>query len=206
MPFISDIFDLTPKINTDKSYIRSYPHLLDFFQNKKTITEADFVCGAHMVYGWMPTILDLYPLAPNQSFEMGPELLMRARKDGKLVEAGFESLKGMVNNSLIGASKLLHFVAPDKFPIWDTNIYAFYVLGKRHPEKITRPAHQQVNQIHHYLCYLESLKEIQTDKKFIKFHQEVNTALGYTVSKLRAIELVMFNNAPGFIKPPKKAK
>lgn len=32
--------------------------------------------------------------------------------------------KGMVNNSIIGASRPLHFTAPAHYPIWDSRIYS----------------------------------------------------------------------------------
>jgi hypothetical protein len=193
-----DFFDLDPKIKNN-SYIKSYPHLISFFQ-KDTLNEADFVCGAHMVYGWMPTILDLYPLAPNQNFEKGAELLLQA-KNGAFSDNDIETLKKIVNNSLIGASKLLHFVAPFKFPIWDTKTYAFYVLGKRSTEKINRPRHNSVNSIEQYNNFREMLYQITLDSRFCNLCTNVRTALGYKVSSLRTIELVMFNNSPDFNHP-----
>ncbi len=58
---MQDIFLLEPqtKVDRKKSYIRSYPHILAQLQTESALTERDFVCGAHIVYGWMPTILDL---------------------------------------------------------------------------------------------------------------------------------------------------
>ena len=41
------------------SYIRSYPHMLEYFRDIPQLTEKDVVVGAHMVYGWMPTIVHL---------------------------------------------------------------------------------------------------------------------------------------------------
>jgi len=57
-----DVFDLehTTNIVADDSYIVSYPHLLGYFSAKTSLGAEDVVCGAHMVYGWMPTILELY--------------------------------------------------------------------------------------------------------------------------------------------------
>lgn len=31
-------------------------------------------------------------------------------------------MKKIVNNSMVGASKLMHFLNPDKYPMWDSNI------------------------------------------------------------------------------------
>ena len=76
-----NIFDLEPhtQVLQDDSYIISYPHILSYFSALETIGGADVVRGAHMVYGWMPTVLDLYPETPNKTLIEIAEILTQAK-------------------------------------------------------------------------------------------------------------------------------
>ena len=189
---MADVFDLEPhtRIFPNDSYILSYPHILSYFSAKKKFDAADIIRGAHMVYGLMPTILDLYHEPPNPSLAEGADLVTKAKYTGALTDQEISSLARLVNNSLVGASKLLHFVAPDEFAIWDSNIYSFIFEKK--------PYHYRVNKVTNYRIYLSMLSSIQGDPRFKAFHASVNAKVGYAVSPLRAIELVMYLNAPVF--------
>jgi hypothetical protein len=184
-----DIFTLEPTTNipTDSSYIVSYPYLRNFFAGKARFEVEDIVCGAHMVYGWMPTALDLYSNPPNISLQAGADLLTKAKIQGSLLEGEIEILASLVNNSVVGASKLLHFALPTSFAIWDSNIYAFIFQEKAH--------HYRVNCASPYKSYLGQLELYRLDARFPQFHESVNKKIGYDVSGLRALELIMFLNA-----------
>lgn len=116
-------------------------------------------------------------------FDLAAELLTQVRHTGIVSDRDLAALRGLVNNSLVGASKLLHFVAPGHFAIWDSNIYAFVFEEQPHPYRL--------NKIEKYHIYLEKLGSLQRDARFDSFHQSVNSKIGYQVSKLRALELVM---------------
>jgi hypothetical protein len=187
-----DVFDLEPRtpVPRGSSYISSYPYLLSYFTSKEVLEPADLVRGAHMAYGWMPTILELYPEPPNLDLVGGAQLLTRAKHDGALSDADLCSLASLINNSLVGASKLLHFVAPTQFAIWDSKIYAFVFEEKPHSHRVQKVAN--------YRHCLNRLVQLQNDPRFDTFHESVNAKVGYDVSSLRALELVMFLNAPVF--------
>lgn len=189
---MTDVFDLEPhtRVLQDNSYILSYPHILSYFSGKMTFDAADVVRGAHMVYGWMPTVLELHPETPNDDLATGATILTKAKDTGVLSDEEIASLCAIVNNSLVGTSKLLHFVAPDRFAIWDSKIYAFVFQKKPH--------NYRVNEVATYRRYLSLLADIRSDSRFDAFHESVNGKIGYAVSPLRAIELVMFLNAPEF--------
>jgi hypothetical protein len=188
-----DVFDLerTTEILRDDPYVAAYPHLVDFFATKPAFEPGDVVCGAHMVYGWMPTVLELYPDPNGTDLIASAALLERARKDGKLGEGEVAHLVALVNNSLVGVSKLLHFVAPTSFAIWDSRVYSFV-----HEE---RPHNYRVNNVAKYFDYLERLRSLKDSLAFNPFHKSVKTKLGYEVSPLRALELIMFLNAPVYM-------
>jgi hypothetical protein len=187
-----DVFDLEPNttIMQDDSYIVSYPHLLSYFASKQVFVAEDVVRGAHMAYGWMPTILALYPKATKIDFQIGAKLLSKAKNKGLLTDDEIAQLASLINNSLVGASKLLHFVSPDYFPIWDSKIYAFVFNEKPH--------NYRVSQVSKYRQYLGKLEQLRKHSRFPKFHSSVSSKVGYQVSELRALELVMFLNAPAF--------
>lgn len=185
---MTDIFNLEPNtiIPKHNSYILSYPHIINYFAAKEApFCPEDVVCGAHMVYGWMPTVLDLYPKKINLSD--AAKLLNKAKANGDLTNEELMQLASLINNSLVGASKLLHFVRPDKFAIWDSKIYYFVYQKKSH--------HQSISNVKKYREYLNKLEQYRKDTRFKSFHSSVNSKIGYDVTELRALELVMFLNA-----------
>ncbi len=137
---MSDIFALEPGTVIDRraSYILSYPYLLSYFAAKPELGVEDVVRGAHMVYGWMPTVLELHARAPDTALADAAELLNRAKQRQPLADPDIERLAGIVNHSLVGASKLLHFVAPHTFPIWDSKIYAFMFRQRAYNDRVAR--------------------------------------------------------------------
>jgi len=182
-----DVFDLQKITEIDKSdtYIRSYAHLLNCIGGYRSFGEQEFVCACHMIYGWMPTILELKSgnglLDPVGDHPLGT----KARTGRSLTDEEITQLAQVINNSLVGASKLLHFVAPDAFAIWDSRIHRFLFPSEA-------PHNYRVNKIERYRAYLELLSGLKTDKRFDDFHKSVCRKVGYTVSGMRAIELVMF--------------
>lgn len=188
---MEDIFELEAKteINQSDSYLKAYPHMLSYSQNKDSFTESDFVVLSHMVYGWMPTIITIDKTGQSVSVKIGAALLTKAKIDGALTEQELEQLKSLVNNSIVGVSKLLHFVNPEKFPIWDSRIYQYCYRKK---------AHSNANNVKRYLKYIESLNELVEKYPEDKVFENINNKLGYKVSKFRALELVMFLNSPKF--------
>jgi hypothetical protein len=189
---MEDVFDLEPttKILADDSYILSYPHLLSYFENKTSFGVEDVVRGTHMVYGWMPRILNLNAGPIKLDLVEAAGILTKAKSTGSLTNSDLAKIASLAGNSLVGASKLLHFIAPNSFPIWDSNVYAF-VFNER-------PHNYRVKQISKYRKYLDILNKLKADPRFNRFHMSISSKIGYEVSPLRALELVMYLNAPEF--------
>jgi hypothetical protein len=188
-----DVFTLEPstQIISDDSYLVSYPYILEYFASKVTFDAGDVVRGAHMAYGWMPTILELYPENGGVDLDQAANILQKAKNGNELSSQELKFLMALVNNSLVGASKLLHFVAPERFPIWDSKVYSF-VYEKR-------PHHYRVNNVETYKEYKELLNCLAQNVEFPSFHSSVQKKLSYNVSPLRSLELVMFLNAPVYV-------
>ncbi|MGJ7548843.1 hypothetical protein [Pseudomonas alloputida] len=187
---MQDVFQLEPTTQIDRaqSYIRAYPHILAALQSRKELDEQDFVCAAHMVYGWMPTILEIHA-SESLDVRQGAALLNKARAEGCLSEVEIGQLAQLVNRSVVGASKLLHFVNPKEFAIWDSRIYRFMHLKEPHQYR--------VNNVAEYGRYLGRLRELRKDGRFGGLHESVNGKMGYAVSGVRALEVVMFVNGVG---------
>ena len=184
-----DVFELEPTtvVDTESSYLRSYPYIKDYFQRLDLVTAESIILGSHIVYGWMPTILDLYFDGANQSLGELVDVCEQARVGPVLNIDQLEGVASVINNSLVGASKLLHFINPSIYPIWDSKIYKFIHENKPH--------NYRVNDAALYIEYMSLLSEIERHEEFANFHTSVNTKIGYDVTSVRAIEIIMFLNA-----------
>jgi hypothetical protein len=138
----------------------------------------------------MPKVLKLYPRSPNPTLAQAAALLESARTQGTISDEHLGALVRVVNNSLVGTSKLLHFVRPDIFPIWDSNIYAFVFEEEPHDYRVKKIAN--------FREFVRRVNAIRSDERFRDFYASVNLKVGYEVSEPRAVELVMFLNAPSF--------
>ena len=183
-------FDLaaTTKVNPDDTYIKVYPFLISYFRDLEKIDEKHVICGAHMVYGWMPTVLKRMHWNPDTQEELriAAKILNEARQGKLLTQSEVHLLSELINNSVVGASKLLHFVSPNLYPIWDSRVYRFIYKKE--------PYHNAVNNIENYIEYAEYTRDLALDPKTRAVHEAVEHRLGYTVTKVRAIELIMFLN------------
>ena len=104
---IDKFFQDCKSFKVDKqTYDVSYPEFLKYFYDIKVITKHNLVIGINFTYGWMPTIFDFR----SDNFDEAIEILNNAKKGLTLTVAQLESLKGLFNNSLVGTTKLLHFI------------------------------------------------------------------------------------------------
>lgn len=161
------------------SYVQTYQNFIEHFKNIDELKWHDLVIGSHLVYGWMPTIINLNYEDQNKAVQ-----ILNLAKKGK--DLGVEELlvlKKTINNSLVGASKLLHFINPEKYAIWDSRIHRF-VSGKKSQYGIDKPKN--------YLLYLDGVKTISEHPDYSKFHRKVAAFFDYEITPLRAIEIVMF--------------
>ena len=112
-------------------YYDGYSALRNLFNQLDLKNELNVMGAAYAVYGWMPTILkkepdaaELVKFARNwKNSTRKKDALGQLRKRPHITQA--------VNGSTVGTSKFLHFVAPEIFPIWDSNIaFVFRITSK----------------------------------------------------------------------------
>lgn len=164
-------------------YIQSYPYYINFFATKDVLTKEDIVLGLGLVYSWMPTI------PKNIKFDLLDDvlpILTHAKSGVNLDKEEYFTMKCLCNNSLVGASKLLHFINPKQFAIWDSKIYS-YLYEDKTPHKY------KIEDIDKYMAYLDLLNQIAHSTKFRPIIQEIQVVFHDTISKYRAIEWMFFN-------------
>ena len=174
------------KLSEETSYHISYPEFIKYLKDKKTITKHELIIASHFVYSWMPTILKIDLSNVKEVLYILNKVKSIANYPIQLEE--LQVLKQCINNSLVGVSKLLHFIRPDDFTIWDSRILR-YTTGQKSPYHIGNESL--------YLEYLSKIKKIAEHKNFKKVDQIITKQLKERklfskVSPLRVIELVMF--------------
>jgi hypothetical protein len=168
-------------IEKDSNYIISYPVFLKYFKKLPKITKEELIIGINFTYGWMPTTFKF----KNSIDELDRvvELLNKARSRTVLSFEELELMKSCLNNSTIGLSKLLHFVNPKLYPIWDRKVcYYLYKSKKR------------IESCHSYLCFLDFCRYITNENGFAPIKSSIENKVGYKMSAIRTAELVMFYN------------
>lgn len=166
-------------LTENDSYIQTYPEFLKYFENIDHIEEHHLIIASHFVYGWMPTIIQL-----NLEQKDKVLFLLNAAKNGHILDKSeLEILKQSINNSLVGLSKLLHFINPRDYAIWDSRIFR-YMTEKKSNYGIDKPES--------YLEYLNGLKSISKHKDYGKLHDIIARNFNYEIHPNRAIEITMF--------------
>lgn len=103
------------------SYQQSYSYLRSYGEN--CCKREQYIVLSHAVYGWMPTVLEI-----DYNSIGCIENAINHFKDFDFTDLKDEDIRCLrtvakfTNNSFVGASKLLHFIFPNKFAIWDSTI------------------------------------------------------------------------------------
>ena len=165
-----------------QTYDVSYPEFLRYFSDIKVVTRHNLIIGINFTYGWMPTIFDFR----SDNFDEAIEILNNAQKGSIPTVMQLESLKGLFNNSLVGTSKLLHFINPDKFAIWDSRVY-HYLTGEI-------AYNHRIGNCESYLSFLAFCKYLAERDEYEELHNSICKKHGYVMTKFRTIEMVMYVN------------
>ena len=187
--FLSQMRRLSVK-RSDLLYIRVYPSFVGFFRGREKLTASDFVIAANFTYGWMPTILKL--CGTDVDWKKAAELLTSA-KSTRMKSGEIKFLKGLVNRSLVGVSKILHFVNPNEHAIWDSRVYR-YLTGEE-------PYYHRVSDVEKFLRYLEICDEIAGWPDLPVEIERLSRKIGQDLKPFRAIELTMYVNGSKTVKP-----
>lgn len=160
----------------------SYPEFLEYFKNLDEITKHNLVIGINFVYGWMPTIFDFR----SDNFDEAIKILNKAKNGTELItEADLALLKRLFNNSLVGSTKLLHFINPDKYAIWDSRVYRYLTNNNNY---------NQIENCNNYLDYLTFCQELINHRDFSSLKKQIEESVGYSMTPFRIVDLIMYLN------------
>jgi len=148
----------------NESLLFSYKYMIDYFENtSKKIKLENMVVGVHYVYGFMPTIFHFKSIDVSK-LETALDTINFFKNsdtiDHKDIEK-LEILKELFNNSIVGTSKLLHFINPDTFAIWDSRVHQ--QIRKIMPDS---GIGYEINNVKNYVKYLELLHELKSTDGF----------------------------------------
>ena len=175
----------------EENYLLSYPYFLNYFQNLESINLENLVIGISFTYSWMPTILKALNLKNTEEVLF----ILNEVKKGKLIdEQQLTTLKTTFNNSLVGTSKLLHFINPKQYAIWDSRVFRFLNNVEPHKYRLEKPRA--------YIEYLKLIEELKNEEPFTTFFELMKQKVGYDITEYRALELAFFKGTQFKINEP----
>ncbi len=169
------------KIDARDTYHVSYRSFVEYFSQRQELNLGDLIIGANFTYGWMPTMMTF----KSNEFERCVDLLNAVKSGKRLTNQELMILKGLINNSLVGTSKLLHFVNPNKYAIWDSRVCTF-LKNRAYKQFIERP---EV-----YQSYIALCDRVVSNKAYIEVHKRFEEKVGYLASFYRSLEQIMYMN------------
>lgn len=179
------------------AYVHAYPALCVAAQ-RLWVGPRDDGCIAglfHLAYGWMPTILEV--AAPWNEARKPLETLLdqKIRPDTAVMLGAVKSLQPYSQNSTVGLSKVLHFVRPDLYPIWDSRLA--WVTRTSAAQQGSQSAF--VSQAENYLAYIQSMDAWLKDQRIAAWLEE-NAIEG--LKPYRLLEFALFQSTKGLSLPP----
>lgn len=192
-----------------QTYIYSYPkilaHFSEFASDKYSPSHKEnlLIQGILMTYGWMPRIprlslnegtnsIDCSDIKKNVDFlssfnhknKDDVYLILSDNKPqiGKLIQ--------FVDNSLTAVSKILHFIRPEDFLIWDSKI--------RKTLEISESYRNDILKYQRYISEFEILRaKCESNDRIISILEKAEHIFHYKISFARLIELALYVSAEG---------
>ncbi len=164
---------------SNRAHLRSYREFVRHAQALKPIDDGAVILVAGLVYSWMPRTLRL---GNSTDIAAAAEILESARRKANLTSRAFEGLSTTLGGSPAAASKVLHFFHPELYPIWNSR--AWRALDWHSSEV-------RANAGVRYLGYVDLVGGAAEQAEFAPTHRLVEEAVGYPVSRIRALELLL---------------
>jgi hypothetical protein len=186
---IKSIIDKISCIENDY-YFRSYNHILDYFESINEFKEKDIYIGGQIVYGWMPTIFTL--VKKNVGLENTLKILKNVKTSTERIDIKeFQELSKYINNSIVGTSKLLHFIKPQLYPIFDSKINS-YLYKNYNEENYNKTI--TINNYQKYLILIDNLIEENDCDDYKEIKTLLYDKYNYEITTCRAIDIIIFNS------------
>ena len=173
---VSNVQSDLDKHDKDEWFNYSY----SIFKNQELNSLDDFWKIVAFAYCWMPTIPTIHYKKLEGKKDMLFEELKKLANGNADVNWLFETLTPVINNSVVGTSKALHFIAPKIIPIYDSRVIrAWSRLFKA--DKKLRLQYKEGGDVGKVLFYIERMQHWSANCK----------KEGHSVT-VRDIELVLY--------------
>lgn len=177
------------------TYIATYPSLRAFGKSSLPIDGDRFSQLVVMAYGWMPRIVRVDQGCVGDA-KSAVQIAAQATVHTGLTKSAMLNLARCLR-SVVGASKVLHFVNDEIFPIWDSGVEAFRLGGVL--------PYNHMNNVDNYFAYCNEVHAIRAEEGFRDFLGGINAAMDarlaalfidpYPICEVRAIEVAAFELA-----------
>ena len=144
----------------EATFLRTYPAVLVSAKSSDRAVTETFLMTAAFVYGWMPGILRV----ESQRLDAAAKAFDTARaQDAEFSEGDVKAVASCLQ-SLVAASKVLHFANPFLYPIWDRKIEKF--------RRDAPPSQYHMAQTENYAAYVEDIQQVKQEHGFLGFHHD----------------------------------
>lgn len=176
----------------DTQYFDSYFEFVKYFENIETIDYHSLVISSYFTYGWMPTILKKFDIDSDITKPL--TVFNKVKKNVSIDDNEYMSLVKCVNNSIVGVSKLLHFINPIQYPIFDSRIKNYFKINNL-LDSLWKPTYQNKDKdIQQYKTYRDICLTIINDGRFDSIYDMSIQKLGLDrdLTKMRVLENMFF--------------
>ncbi len=141
----------------EAAFVRAYPALMEAARATQRVEDA-FLLTATFAHGWMPASLRLDPRHLDAAVRAFG-LARSAKAEFSL--PGVDAIAACLQ-SLVAASKVLHFAAPAVYPTWDARIERF--------RRGQAPTDYHMAQTANYAAYVRDIHDVKQEDGFLGFH------------------------------------
>ena len=185
--FFDDLVNKLDDQPQNNQLLTTYGPMLEFAKRNKDEFDVTTLIGlAHMAYGWMPTMIQNITIVHNF-------IEWKKQIDIGFIDKPFlKEITKLTNNSIVGASKLLHFLNPEMYPIYDSRVY------KTISEK---EKHNLSKDYDNYIQYTNRLRNIINDTNNLSKMSKIEEKLIHknfipaNCSKIRILEICLYASA-----------
>lgn len=103
------------------SYLKSYPEFIRYFRDLLSFESHHLVIAGNFTYGWLARIVRLH----EKHFDAALASAAKAFEGDELEENEICSVAYWLDNSVVATSKLLHFICPEVYAIWDSRVFNY---------------------------------------------------------------------------------
>lgn len=185
--------------NLDTKYFKSYFEFIKYFERIDSIDYHSFVIGSYFSYGWMPTVLKNFD--KNDNIKSIITILNKIKSNIEIKDEEYLLLVKSINNSIVGVSKLLHFINPKQYPIFDSRIKNYFKqkglvenIYKTNYYNKNKPELKYTKDIQQYKLFKSLCLDIISSSKFNDIYDKsiIKLHLNNRLTKIRVLENLFF--------------